>query len=44
MTNARGGEGAVAEAFVYIFEKILNLDFNQILREPIKQSGIWANR
>jgi 3-deoxy-D-manno-octulosonate 8-phosphate phosphatase (KDO 8-P phosphatase) len=42
VTNAKGGEGAVAEACVYILEKILKLNFNQILREPISESGIWS--
>jgi 3-deoxy-D-manno-octulosonate 8-phosphate phosphatase (KDO 8-P phosphatase) len=43
VTSARGGEGAVAEACVYIFENFLNLDFNEVIRKPIKQSGIWVN-
>jgi 3-deoxy-D-manno-octulosonate 8-phosphate phosphatase KdsC-like HAD superfamily phosphatase len=43
VTNARGGEGAVAEACVFILENIFKLDFNQIIREPILESGIWTN-
>jgi len=43
VTTARGGEGAVAEACVYIFENFLNMDFNEVIRMPIKQSGIWVN-
>ena len=44
VTNSKGGEGAVAEACVYIIENILNLDFNKIIREPIKESGIWKKK
>ena len=43
VTNARGGEGTVAEACVYLFQKILKLDFNQLIRKKIHQSGIWKN-
>ena len=35
ITNANGSEGAVAEACVYIIEKLLNLDFEKIVRNKI---------
>jgi 3-deoxy-D-manno-octulosonate 8-phosphate phosphatase (KDO 8-P phosphatase) len=41
ITKSRGGEGAVADACVYIFEKILKIDFNTLIRLPIQQSGVW---
>jgi 3-deoxy-D-manno-octulosonate 8-phosphate phosphatase (KDO 8-P phosphatase) len=41
VTNARGGEGAVAEACVHILEDILNIDFNKIIRTTIRSSGDW---
>ncbi len=44
VTNAKGGEGAVAEACVHIIEKILLKDFNEVLRAPIKNSGAWASK
>lgn len=43
VTNAKGGEGAVAEACVYIFENILELNFNELIRGKIVESGIWKN-
>lgn len=43
VTNSRGGEGAVAEACIYIFENFLEVDFNTLIRSSIKQSGIWVN-
>jgi 3-deoxy-D-manno-octulosonate 8-phosphate phosphatase (KDO 8-P phosphatase) len=43
VTNAKGGEGAVAEACVYLFENILNINFNEVLKAPISESGIWKS-
>ena len=43
VTNAKGGEGAVAEACVYLLENILELNFNQLIRAEINESGIWKN-
>jgi 3-deoxy-D-manno-octulosonate 8-phosphate phosphatase (KDO 8-P phosphatase) len=43
VTNARGGESAVAEACIFIFENFLGIDFNTLIRSSIKQSGIWVN-
>lgn len=31
ITNSKGSEGAVAEACVHIFEKLLNINFNDVL-------------
>jgi 3-deoxy-D-manno-octulosonate 8-phosphate phosphatase (KDO 8-P phosphatase) len=44
VTTARGGEGAVAEACVYICEKILGMDLNKRLREKIDRSGSWVKK
>ncbi len=41
VTNARGGEGAVAEACVYILENFLKMDFNDVIRSEISSSGTW---
>jgi 3-deoxy-D-manno-octulosonate 8-phosphate phosphatase (KDO 8-P phosphatase) len=41
VTNSRGGEGAVAEACVYLIENILKLNFNEIIRSQINESGSW---
>ena len=42
VTVSRGGEGAVAEACVYIFENFLGIDFNELIRSPIRESGNWT--
>lgn len=44
VTNAKGGEGAVAEACVHIFESILKIDFNNFIRKSINASGIWKKQ
>ena len=41
VTDARGGEGAVAEACIYIMENFLGMDFNTLIRSSIKNSGAW---
>jgi 3-deoxy-D-manno-octulosonate 8-phosphate phosphatase (KDO 8-P phosphatase) len=41
VTNSRGGEGAVAEACIYIMEHFLNMNFNELIRSGIKKSGTW---
>lgn len=43
VTQASGGSGAVAEACVYILENFLGIDFNELIRSPIKKSGVWHN-
>jgi 3-deoxy-D-manno-octulosonate 8-phosphate phosphatase (KDO 8-P phosphatase) len=43
VTNAKGGEGAVAEACVYLFQNILKIDFDVLIRGKINESGIWKN-
>jgi 3-deoxy-D-manno-octulosonate 8-phosphate phosphatase (KDO 8-P phosphatase) len=43
VTSARGGEGAVAEACIYIMENFLDMDFNTVVRGKITSSGIWNN-
>jgi len=44
VTKNRGGEGAVAEAVLFIFESILKIDINKVLRSHIKSSGVWVNQ
>ena len=41
VTLSKGGEGAVAEACVFIFEKLLGLDINKRIRQKIQRSGAW---
>lgn len=42
VTSARGGEGAVAEACVYVFKNFLGIDFNELIRSRIEKSGAWT--
>jgi 3-deoxy-D-manno-octulosonate 8-phosphate phosphatase (KDO 8-P phosphatase) len=44
VTNAKGGEGAVAEACVHILESILGLDFHEVIRTTDLSSEIWSLR
>jgi 3-deoxy-D-manno-octulosonate 8-phosphate phosphatase (KDO 8-P phosphatase) len=41
ITESKGGEGAVAEAVIYIFEKILNINFDILNLEIESRSGSW---
>lgn len=41
VTNAKGGEGAVAEAVIYIIENILNESFDIFKVDLSQGSGIW---
>lgn len=42
VTNAKGGEGAVAEACVHILESIIGLDFHEVIRTTDLSSEIWG--
>jgi len=44
VTNAKGGEGAVAEACVHILECILGLDFHELIRTTTLYSEIWKSQ
>jgi 3-deoxy-D-manno-octulosonate 8-phosphate phosphatase (KDO 8-P phosphatase) len=41
ITESKGGEGAVAEAVIYIFENILNLKFDILNFKIETSSGSW---
>lgn len=43
ITNARGGEGAVAEACLHILEKFFNLPFDIFSIKIAKGSGAWKS-
>lgn len=43
VTNSKGGEGAVAEACVHILESLLGINFNELIRGPISESGVWKS-
>lgn len=43
VTKNRGAEGAVTEAVCYIFENIIRLDINQVIRSRIQSAGVWEN-
>lgn len=41
VTNAKGGEGAVAEACVHVMEKFFGKTIEQVIHEKIDESGSW---
>ncbi len=44
ITQCKGGEGAVAEAVIHIFEKLFNLDFDILNIKIPSKSGIWEKK
>ncbi len=44
ITNSNGGEGAVAEAVIYIIENIFKEDFNILNLDFSKGSGNWEKK
>ena len=43
ITNSKGGEGAVAEAVIFIIENIFNEKFDILNLDLSKGSGIWPS-
>lgn len=43
ITNSRGGEGAVAEAIIHVYEKLLGYKFDIYNLDLSKGSGNWKN-
>jgi len=44
ITSSNGGEGAVAEAVIHIFEKLLNEEFDILKININKSSGAWEKK
>ncbi len=44
ITQSKGGEGAVAEAVIHIFEKLFNINFDILNINIPSKSGIWEKR
>jgi 3-deoxy-D-manno-octulosonate 8-phosphate phosphatase (KDO 8-P phosphatase) len=44
ITQSKGGEGAVAEAVIHIYEKIFNTDFDILNIKIPNKSGIWKKK
>lgn len=44
VTKSKGGEGAVAEAVIHIFENLLNIEFDILSIEIPPNRGAWPNR